>query len=118
MKTKLIIVLFTLTSLVGCTSMQTMNQSSSELTDQLEAGDHLIVYEKSGRIVDMKLSAIDGDVLKGELTGKIFHTVEVNINDIAKIEIEKIDGGKTTLAIVGGIILLPIVVFAAALADS
>jgi hypothetical protein len=61
-----------------------------------------VIYEKSGRIVDMTLDVIDGDSLEGTLAGNNLIPVEVDINDIEKIEVEKIDGVKTTLAVVGG----------------
>ena len=80
----------------------------------MEVGDHLVIYEKSGRIADMTLTLIDGDILEGTLAGNNFIPVEVDINDIEKIEVEKIDGVKTTLAVVGGtIILLPLMLIAA-----
>ena len=86
----------------------------SNLTERLEAGDHLVIYEKSGRIADMTLTLIDGDSLKGTLAGNNFIPVEVDINDIEKIEVEKIDGVKTTLAVVGGaIVIMPLAMIAA-----
>ena len=114
MKSKLTVILIAGISLVGCTTMRPMETEQSKLTEQLEVGDHLIVYEKSGRIVDMTLDVIDGDSLEGTLAGNNFIPVEVDIDDIEKIEVEKIDGVKTTLAVVGGtIVLLPLMLIAA-----
>ncbi len=114
MKTKLTVILIAGISLVGCTTMRPMETEQSKLTEQLEVGDHLIVYEKSGRIVDMTLDVIDGDSLEGTLAGNNFVPVEVDIDDIEKIEVEKIDGVKTTLAVVGGVIVIvPLAMIAA-----
>ena len=114
MNSKLIIILIAGISLVGCTTMRPIEAQQSNLTEQVEVGDHLIVYEKSGRIVDMTLGVINGDSLEGTLANNSIIPVEVDINDIEKIEVEKIDGVKTTLAVVGGtIVILPLMLIAA-----
>ncbi len=114
MNSKLTVILIAGISLVGCTTMRPVETGQANLTEQLEVGDHLVIYEKSGRIVDMTLTLIDGDILEGTLAGNNFIPVEVDINDIEKIEFEKIDGVKTTLAVVGGtIIISPLMLIAA-----
>ena len=114
MNSKLIIILIAGISLIGCTTMRPIEAQQSNLAEQVEVGDHLIVYEKSGRIVDMTLGVIDGDSLEGTLADDTLIPVEVDINDIEKIEVEKIDGVKTTLAVVGGaIVILPLMLIAA-----
>lgn len=114
MHSKLTVILIAGISLVGCTTMRPIETGQANLIEQLEVGDHLIVYEKSGRIVDMTLAVIDDDSLEGTLADNSLVPVEVDINDIEKIEVEKIDGVKTTLAVVGGtIIILPLMLIAA-----
>lgn len=114
MNGKLIIILIAGISLTGCTTMRPVDTQQTDFAERLETGDHLVVYEESGRIVDMTLDAIDGDYLEGTSAVDGFVYVDVNINDIEKIEAEKIDGVKTTLAVVGGVIILvPLVVIAA-----
>lgn len=114
MHSKLTVILIARISLVGCTTMRPIETGQANLIEQLEVGDHLIVYEKSGRIVDMTLGVIDDDSLEGTLADNSLIPVEVDINDIEKIEVEKIDGVKTTLAVVGGtIIILPLMLIAA-----
>ena len=106
---KQLIFLFFVISLAGCTSMLTVDMSQADFASHFEAGDHLVVYEKQGRIVDMKLTQVDNDVLYGSLSDDGLMAVEVYLADVEKIEIEKISGAKTTGAIVCGIVLLPIV---------
>ena len=114
MNSKLTIILIAGISLVGCTTMRPVETGQSRLTEQLEVGDHLVIYEKSGRIADMTLTLIDGDSLEGTLADNSLIPVEVDINDIEKIEVEKIDGVKTTLAVVGGaIVIVPLAMIAA-----
>lgn len=113
MTSKLIIVLIAAVSLIGCTSMRPMSTQETDLSAQLDMGDHLVVFENTGRIVDMTLTEIDGDILRGRLTDGSIGPVSVEIANIEKIEVEKISGVKTTLAVVGGIvIILPLAMLA------
>ena len=114
MNGKLIIILIASISMIACTTMRPIDREKYELNEKLEIGDHLVVYEKTGRIVDMKLDSIEGDYLEGTSTDGFPTMVDVKIDDIEKIEVEKIDGVKTTLAVVGGaIVFLPLMVIAA-----
>ena len=113
MKNNLTIILIAGISLAGCTTMRPIDVQQTKLTEQVAVGDHLVIYEKSGRIVDMTLALIDADSLQGTLAENSLIPVQVDINDIEKIEVEKIDGVKTTLAVVGGtIVILPLAVLA------
>ena len=116
MFSKQLILFITVISLVGCTSMRTVDMSQSDFANHFETGDHLVVYEKQGRIVDMRLTQVDNGVLYGSPTDNGLITVEVNLADVEKIEIEKISGAKTTGAVVGGIVLFPVVAAGAVLA--
>ena len=115
MLNKVLILVGFAVSLAGCTSMRPVDMAQADFADRLETGDRLVVYEKHGRIIDMKLTHVDDGVLFGSLTNNGLETVEVELADIEKIEIEKISGAKTTGAVVGGIILLPFVAAGAVL---
>lgn len=106
MKHIAIILLILLVPLAGCTSMRAVDSGETTLTDQLEVGDHLIIYETSGRIIDMTLTMIDKDRLHGLVNPGSYGSVQVKLKDIEKIEVEKIDGVKTTLAVVGTVVIL------------
>lgn len=96
------VILLCMLQLCGCTSMRTMEPSATSLEEKLKVGDHLIIYEKSGRVVDMTLTAIEAEVLYGTLSWDSTRAVEVKFSDASKIERESVDGGKTVLAVVGG----------------
>ena len=113
---KRILILITVFSLAGCTSMRPMDISEPDFAEQLEAGDHLVVYEKSGRVIDMTLAQVEDTKLVGSWHDNGYDTVDIEIDQIVKIEIEKISGPKTTAAVVGGIILIPVVAAGAAVA--
>ena len=109
MNVRLIVILVSIFSLAGCTSMRAMDTTQADFPAQLEMGDHLVVYEKGGRIVDMTFTEVDGDYITGSLTADPMHTVEIRIDEILRVEIEKISGGKTAGAVLGGLILVPVV---------
>lgn len=101
-------------ALIGCTSMRPIGSGPADLVAELEPGDHLIIYERSGRIVDMTLTEIDGDLLHGRPTGLVAAPLTVDIGDIERIEVEKVDPGKTVLAGIGTVIvILPLIAIAA-----
>ena len=106
---KYLILFVSLFSLIGCTSMRPVDMTQTDFADAFETGDHLVVYERQGRVIDMKFTGIENGVMFGSLYTDGLMSVEVVLADIEKIEIEKISGAKTTGAVVGGIILLPIV---------
>ena len=113
MTNRIILVLIAAIAFSGCTTMRPVNGEATDLAETARAGDRMVIYEKSGRIVDMTYSHLDGDRIVGS-TGSNGHApVEVAIADVQRLEIEKIDGAKTTLAIIGGtIVVVPLVALA------
>ena len=110
---KIIVLILAGLALSGCTSMRAI-ESNASVAEQISVGEHLVVYEKSGRVVDMTVRVIDTDRLGGTLGTEGGAPVEVLLADIEKIEVERIDGAKTTLAVVGvTVVAVPVVFFAA-----
>lgn len=105
-----------LAALFGCTTMQEVKQQEEPLTDYLEIGDHIIVYETDGRIVDMRFVLMEGNVLRGSLFDDGLESVEIKLEHIEKIEAERIAFGRTTAAVLGGIVLAPLAAVGAGLA--
>jgi len=103
-------------ALVGCTTMQEVKQQEGLLTNYLEIGDHIIVYETSGRMVNMRFVLVEGNVLRGSLFDDGLEAVEIKLEHIEKIEAERIALGRTTVAVLGGIVLAPIAALGAGLA--
>ena len=96
-------------SLMACTSMKMYTGSYSELADEVAAGDHVMIRDRTGRVVDMRLTAVSAESLTGTLTGRSA-TVVVPIADIERIDIERVDGLKTSFAVVGGVAFAALVV--------
>lgn len=112
MTAKLIITLLAAVSLVGCTSMRTLDAQQTDLASELEHGDHLLVYERSGRILDMDFRDLEDGRIRGWATDGT-GPVSAAIADIERLEIEKIDGAKTTLAVAGGTVAVALAAVAA-----
>ena len=102
--------------LSACTTMKPVPPEGKPLDEILEIGDRIVVYEKSGRIVDMRYVRIDGEVLRGSMTGDGLEIVEVTVTDIERIESERIAVGRTTAAVLGSAVALPIVAAGAGMA--
>jgi hypothetical protein len=113
MTSKSLIVLLAAVSLVGCTSMRPLDANQANLASKLEAGDHVVVYERSGRILDMDFRDLQNDRIRGWATDGT-GPVSVGIDDVEHLEIEKIDGVKTTLAVAGGTVAAAVVIAGAA----
>ncbi len=112
-RSTIILLLF---ALAACTTMQAVKQQEGLLTDYLVIGDHIIVYATDGRIVDMRFVLVEGDVLRGSLFDDGLEPVEIKLEHIEKIEAERIAFGKSTAAVLGGIVLAPLAAVGAGLA--
>ena len=112
--------IFTLLSfLVACTSMNKVDgYEQVPLSSILSAGDTVAVTKANGDRHYIKLVSVSHDAIVGtHLPEGDFGTVSMGAvvgsgitipaNEIVSIEVETIDGAKTTLAIAGGIVLLP-----------
>ena len=112
--------IFTLLSfLVACTSMNKVDgYEQVPLSSILSAGDTVAVTKANGDRHYIKLVSVSDDAIVGtHLPEGDFGTISMGAvvgsgitipaNEIVSIEVETIDGAKTTLAIAGGIVLLP-----------
>lgn len=103
---KKIICLLTMLSLIGCTTFRPVEYQELKLTELVEVGETYKFTEINGSVTMMKVTAVSDT----EVTGTLEHGAGKTIQavDLQSIEVETIDGGKTVLAVVGGIILLPL----------
>ena len=93
--------------LSACTTMQEVREAEGSLADHLEIGDHIIVYTSTGTIIDMRFVLIDNGVMRGSLYADGLEPIMVRLDEIRKIEAERIAAGRTTAAVLGGIVLAP-----------
>ena len=91
-----------------CTSLNKLDYYKEvDLSSIVSIGDKLSVTQNSGdnyylKVVSTKETQMVGTLME---TGE---GITITVDDIEYIEVETIDGGKTTLAIMGGIVLIPI----------
>ena len=113
MTNKLVFLMIAAIALSGCTTMRPINGQATDVAEGAKAGDRMVIYETSGRIIDMTYSHMDGDRIVGTTSGNQHAPVDVAIADVKRLEVEKLDGAKTTLAIIGGtIVIVPLVALA------
>lgn len=89
----------------ACTSMQPIQDPPSELAEQLEIGDRLVIYDAEGNVFPMILTLIEEDHLVGAAGKKVQRPKRVPIENITRIEVEKLDGTRTALAVAGGTVM-------------
>ena len=102
-----------------CTSLNKLDYYKEvDLSSIISIGDKLSVTLNSGdnyylKVVSIKENQMVGTLLEtneSQMVGTHIETGEgitIKVDDIEYIEVETIDGGKTTLAIMGGIVLIP-----------
>ena len=92
----------------GCTTMKELPTAGQGYAGRLKTGDHIVVYETTGRVLDLRFVRLDGDRLFGSLAKDGREAVEVRVADIEKIEVERVAAGRTAGLVLGAIVLLPI----------
>jgi|GEM_PF-897834 hypothetical protein len=107
---------------VACTSFNKLDYYKEvELSSILENGDKVLVTLQNGDSHYMQIVSMSDENLVGTLLQKSGENIvgakknpgqgiTIDVKEIAYIEVETIDGAKTTLAIAGGIVLLPIAI--------
>ncbi len=100
-------------SLVGCSTFKPVEHREVALPDILLVGKTYKITTTSGDVIQMKVVEVTADEVVGTREDGLGRTVSAL--DISSIEVETIDGGKTTLAVIGGIVLLPIAIVAVVL---
>jgi len=114
---RIIVLLACATLVLGCTSLGRGDPKA--LADGklvLEPGDRIVVSEKSGRRIDMRFVRVFGGQIYGSLSQNGLHPVVIDVEQIEAIEIEQVDGLKTTFAVVVGIVAFPLAALGAGVA--
>lgn len=98
--------MLTILSLLGCTTFKPVEYKEVSLSEIVEVGKTYKFTEVDGSVTEMKVTSVSETEVTGTMESGIGKTIQAV--DLQSIEVETIDGGKTTLAVIGGIILLPI----------
>ena len=116
---KIIWIICILSMLASCTSMNKVDGiEHAQMSSIVSEGDKLSVTKRNGdsyylRVLSVSETELIGTQLAPQDTNVVTMGTSVGsgiiipLEDIASIEVETIDGAKTTLAIVGGIVLIP-----------
>ena len=94
----------------GCMTMRPVDEDRA-LTDVIKVGDKVEVIEKDGYINKFTVGKITEQFIAGN--DEIGSHKSIPLEKIETVSVEKINGGRTTLAVMGGIVALPIVLIGA-----
>jgi hypothetical protein len=107
---KRFICFLTILSLVGCTVFRPVEYTELQLPELIEVGKTYKFTEKDGSVTEMKVTAVSPTKVTGTREHGSGKTILAE--NLTAVEVERIDGVKTTLAVVGGIILIPVILIA------
>ena len=116
-RSKPIVAWMLIITLSACTTLNqaqltrdSVNPEQYRIQPSLEIKDKIRVYLKTGEIIDMTYVSSDNTSIKGSLIQDPLTAQTINYQDIQRIEVEEVDGAMTTLAVIGSVLLLPIVI--------
>ena len=96
-----------LLSSTGCITTMRSLEENQIISDVVKQGDKVEIINTDGHISAFTVGKVTSVFIAG--TSEAGSNVTVALADIETIKTEQIDGGKTTLAIVGGVVALPII---------
>jgi len=99
-----------LISTTGCMTMRPL-EATTALTNAIKVGDKVELIEKDGYINKFTVGKITEQFVAG--TDERGSHVSIPLENVESVSVEKVDGGRTTLAVMGGIVAIPIVLFGA-----
>jgi len=94
----------------GCMTMRPLDDDQA-LTEVIKTGDKVEVIEKDGHINEFTVGKITEQFIAGN--DEIGSHVTIPLEKIETISVEKVHGGRTTLAVLGGIVAIPIILVGA-----
>ncbi len=97
-----------LISTTGCMTLRPL-ESHDTLTNLVKVGDKVEVIKKDGHINRFTVGKVTDEFIAGN--DKYVLLVSIPVTDIETVSVEKINGTRTTLAVVGGIVVGTIVLF-------
>lgn len=94
--------------LAGCTSIRSVPIQAGDPGSKFKKGEQVSVYLKNGDAHTILFSRATGTQIRGVNVNRPYDQLVFNYADIAEIKAERINTPKTVGAIVGGIVLIPI----------
>ena len=94
----------------GCMTMRPL-QNDISITEAIKVGDKVEIIERDGYINKFTVGKIHEQFVAGN--DERGSHVSIPLEKIESVSIEKVDGGRTTLAVMGGIVAIPIILFGA-----
>ena len=106
-----VLLLFLLLNLTACSSWQSIGPVSPSRFLELDQPERVRVYMRGGDQVELERPAVDGDQLVGA------DGISLPLADVLMLQTREFSAGRTALAVLGGVVLLPVAVIAWAIID-
>jgi len=100
-----VLLLSLLLNLTACSSWQSIGPVSPSQFIELDQPERVRVYMRGGDQVELERPAVDGDEL-------VVPGVSMPLADILRLEVRRISVDRTVLAVLGGVVLVPVAVIA------
>ena len=107
----------TLLLTVGCTSTKTVTPDM-DLANYLKRGESMVVYQQDGSMDALLFGKVTETHLLGSLNQAPYMQLSIPLDEITGIQVERVHAGKTTLAVIAGVIVIPPFLALGALEDS
>ena len=105
-----VLLLFLVLNLTACSSWQNIGPVSPGRFIELDQPERVRVYMRGGDQVELERPAVDGDEL-------VVPGVSMPLADILRLEVRRISVDRTVLAVLGGVVLVPVAVIAWVIID-
>ena len=105
-RARAVLLLFLLLNLTACSSWQSIGPVSPSRFIELDQPERVRVYMRGGDQVELERPAVDGDELVGA------GGFAMPLADVLALEARRISMDRTVLAVLGGVVLVPVAVIA------
>ncbi len=104
------VLLLLLLNLTACSSWQNIGPVSPGRFIELDQPERVRVYMRGGDQVELERPAVDGDEL-------VVPGVSMPLADILRLEVRRFSMDRTVLAVLGGVVLVPVALIAGMIID-
>ena len=105
-RARAVLLLFLLLNLTACSTWQSVGPVSPSQFIEAEQPERVRVYMRGGGQVELESPSVDGDAL-------VTPNVSMPLANIIGLEVRSFSMDRTILAVLGGVVLVPVVLYAA-----
>lgn len=73
--------------LAACSSVESSKVGYQELSNSIQTGQRLQLVTKAKKVINIKVTKLNGDIIEGESMDSPGESIQVNINELSKIRV-------------------------------